>query len=190
MAHHTISSAYSRLVERLNRFPQGAPPSELLFKILKMLFSEKEAELVSLLPIRPFSAKKASHAWKVDLASAQKVLDELAARAILLDMEDRNGESVYVLPPPMAGFFEFSLMRVRGDLDQKVLSELFYEYLNVEEDFIKALFTRGETQLGRTFVHEPALSYDNALHVLDYERASRGHQDCLAQGDQPLLLPS
>ena len=172
MAHHTINSAYSRLVERLNRFPQGAPPSELLFKILKMLFSEKEAELVSHLPIRPFGAKTASRAWKVDLASARKVLEELAARAILLDVEDRDGESIYMLPPPMAGFFEFSLMRVREDLDQKVLSELFYEYLNVEEDFIKALFTRGETQLGRTFVHEPALSYDNALYVLDYERAT------------------
>jgi ferredoxin len=72
----------------------------------------------------------------------------------------------------MAGFFEFSMMRVRGDIDQKVLSELFYQYLNVEEDFIKALFTEGETRLGRAFVHEPALSAENALHVLDYERAS------------------
>ncbi|MBC8442157.1 MAG: hypothetical protein H8D87_21025 [Deltaproteobacteria bacterium] len=41
-----------------------------------------------------------------------------------------------VLPPPMAGFFEFSMMRVRHDIDQKVLGELFYQYLNVEEDFI------------------------------------------------------
>lgn len=172
MAHHTITSVYGRLVERLNRFPQGAPPSELLFKILKMLFSEREAELVSLLPIRPFSAKQAARAWKMDLAGARKVLERLAGRAILLDMEDREGESLYVLPPPMAGFFEFSLMRVREDLDQRVLSELFYQYLNVEEDFIKALFTHGETQLGRTFVHEPALSRENALHVLDYERAS------------------
>ena len=72
----------------------------------------------------------------------------------------------------MAGFFEFSLMRVRGDIDQKLLSELFYQYLNVEEDFIRALFTDGETQLGRTFVHEPALPAQPALHVLDYERAS------------------
>ncbi len=171
MAHHTINSAYSRLVERLNRFPQGAPPSDLLFRILKMLFSDGEAELVSLLPIRPFTARKASQAWKVDLASAQKTLDILASRAILLDME-QDRETLYVLPPPMAGFFEFSLMRVRHDLDQKVLSELFYQYLNVEEDFIKALFTRGETQLGRAFVHEPALSPENALQVLDYERAS------------------
>ena len=58
----------------------------------------------------------------------------------------------------MAGFFEFSMMRVRDDIDQKLLAELFYQYLNVEEDFIRDLFTSGETQLGRAFVHEPALA--------------------------------
>jgi len=171
MAHNTIKSGYSGLAERLNRFPQGAPPSGLLFKILKMLFSEKEARLVSLIPIKPFTAEKASRIWKMDIASTQRVLDELAGRAILVDIE-QNGESVYSMPPPMSGFFEFSLMRVRDDIDQKVLSELFYEYLNVEEDFIRELFTVGHTQLGRTFVHEYALSKENALHVLDYERAT------------------
>jgi len=171
MAHKTLKSSYSSLADRLNRYPQGAPPSALLFKILAMLFSEKEARFVSLLPIKPFTAQKASELWKVNLSSAQKMLDNLASRSILVDIE-QNGESVYALPPPMAGFFEFSLMRVRHDIDQKVLSELFYEYMNVEEDFIKDLFTRGETQLGRTFINEPALSHENALHVLDYERAS------------------
>ena len=171
MAHKTIRSSYSRLAERLNRFPQGAPPSKLLFKILEMLFSEKEAELVALLPIKPFSAKQASRNWKMDLAGARKILDELAGRTVLLDFE-QDGETVYALPPPMAGFFEFSLMRVRGDIDQKALSALFYEYMNVEEEFIKELFTRGETQLGRTFVHEPVLTNVNALHVLEYERAT------------------
>ena len=41
MAHHTIKQGYSRLAERLNRFPQGAPPSELLFDILKILVHGK-----------------------------------------------------------------------------------------------------------------------------------------------------
>ena len=171
MAHHTIKSGYSQLIDRLDRFPQGAPPSKLLNQILKMLFSEKEAELVSLLPIKPFTVEKAGRIWKMDMPSAQNVLNELAGRAILVDIE-QNGKSVYTLPPPMAGFFEFSLMRVRDDIDQKLLSELFYQYLNVEEDFIRELFTRGETQLGRVFVHEPVLSNENALHVLDYERAT------------------
>jgi len=171
MAHHTLKSSYSKLVDRLNKYPQGAPPSELLNNILAMLFSEKEAGLVALLPIKPFSAEDAGGIWKMDQAETQNILDTLCSRGILVDI-DYNGKSVYALPPPMAGFFEFSLMRVRKDIDQKVLSELFYQYLNEEEDFIKALFTEGETQLGRTFVHEPVLSNDNALHVLDYERAS------------------
>jgi len=171
MAHQTLKTSYSNLVDRLNRFPQGAPPSELLNKILKVLFSDREAQLVSLLPIKPFTAEKASRIWKLDLTSTRKILDTLAGRALLVDIE-QNGIQEYVLPPPMAGFFEFSMMRIRQDIDQKALGELFYQYLNVEEDFIRELFTRGETQLGRVFVNEPLLSTENALHVLDYERAS------------------
>jgi ferredoxin len=172
MSHHTLKSGYSELVDRLNRFPQGAPPSESLYKILAMLFSEKEAELVALLPIKPFKADQAAKCWHMDVPAACKVLDELAGRAILLDVE-QNGEMIYTLPPPMAGFFEFSLMRLRTDIDQKVLSELFHQYLNVEEDFIRGLFLGGETRPGRIFVQEAMLSADNALHVLDYERASQ-----------------
>ncbi|MCX5853640.1 MAG: 4Fe-4S binding protein [Deltaproteobacteria bacterium] len=171
MAHHTLKSGYAELTERLNRFPQGVTPSGLLQNILSILFTEREAALVSLLPIKPFTAEKAAALWKIPLADARKTLDRLADKALLLDIEEAE-EMQYVLPPPMAGFFEFSLMRIRDDINQKALSELFYEYMNVEEDFIKSLFTDGETQLGRVFVHEPALTPENALHVLDYERAS------------------
>jgi ferredoxin len=171
MAHHHSRSIYDRLTERLNRLPQGAPPSESLFRILKILFSEREAELVSTLPVKPFTVAKAAAIWKVNEAEARATLEELASRALLVDWEGERGTE-YVLPPPMAGFFEFSLMRVRTDLDQKALAELFYQYLNVEEEFVAALFAGGETQLGRTFVHEPALTEEHALHVLDFERAS------------------
>jgi ferredoxin len=77
---------------------------------------------------------------------------------------------------------------VRDDVDQKLLSELLYQYITVEDEFILNLFTHGQTQLGRVFVNEPALAdgaarvasasaptspgRDGGLHVLDYERAS------------------
>ena len=171
MAHEVMKSGFTALVDRLNRFPQGAPPSETLFKILNVLFDEEEARLVALLPIKPFTARQAAHIWNTGIKEAQNILDGLADRAILVDSE-HEGEVSYTLPPPMAGFFEFSMMRLRGDVDQKVLGELFYQYMNVEEDFIKCLFTHGETQLGRTFVNEPALPSESNLQVLDYERAS------------------
>ena len=83
--------------------------------------------------------------WNKSISETEQILNELASRALLVDIE-KNGTTVYALPPPMAGFFEFSLMRIRDDIDQKALSELFYQYLNVEEDFVRELFTRGETQ--------------------------------------------
>jgi formate hydrogenlyase subunit 6/NADH:ubiquinone oxidoreductase subunit I len=171
MAHLTTRSAYKNLVDRINQLPQGAPPSELLYKILEMLFTEKEAGFVASLPIKPFTAVEAAYLTKESISETRKILDELSSKGILLDVE-QNGQSIYSLPPPMAGFFEFSMMRIRTDIDQKVLAELFYQYLNVEEDFIKQLFTGGITQPGRTFVNETALSEANKLEVLDYEKAS------------------
>ncbi len=172
MAHnHTHGSPYSRLNERLNRFPQGAPASKLLFDILKILMTEKEAGLMAQLPIKPFRAEQAAEIWNMPESEARKVLDELADRAILVDIE-QQGEQIYAVPPPMAGFFEFSLMRIRDDIDQKALSELFHQYITVEEDFMRDLVCGGETQMGRIFPQEPQIPDQYALHVLDYERAT------------------
>ena len=170
MTHHTSKTAYRQLVARLNAFPQGAPPSDLLYRILSLLFTEREAALAGRLPLRPVTDAAAARLWKMGEPEARRELDNLAAKGVLLDLE-REGEMVYLLPPPMAGFFEFSLMRVRGDIDQKVLSELFYQYLNVEQDFIRELLAADETAIGRFFVNEQAVEEYGSV-VLEYERAS------------------
>jgi ferredoxin len=171
MSHHTAKDGYHQLLHRLNKFPQGAPPSDLLFKIFSILFKEEEAALLAQLPLRPFPAQKAARVWKTDETSARNRLEAFASRGILLDLE-RDGRTLFILPPPMAGFFEFSLMRINPDIDQKELGKLFYQYINVEEDFVRKLFARGGTSLGRILVHEPAIPAAEVSQVLDYERAS------------------
>jgi len=171
MGHLTSRDAYKNLEDRINWFTQGAPPSETLTKILNLLFTEKEAKWVAMLPIRPFSLKKAAQIWGTTEGKAEKLLDHLCEKGLLVDSY-HNGVRQFVLPPPMIGFFEFALMRTRGDIDQKYLSELFYQYLNVEEDFIKNLFLGMETKLARVFVQEPVLLTEKANHILDYERAT------------------
>jgi ferredoxin len=176
-----VKSGYHGLIERLNKYPQGAPPSELLMAILSHLFSEKEARLVSLLPLKVFTAEKAARAWKMNITEARKALNGLCSKALLVDIRQK-GRTVYCLPPPMAGFFEFSLMRLRSDIDQKALSELLYQYINVEEDFAAALFAQGNTQLGRVFVQESQIESLQSLTVLDYERASHAIATASALG--------
>ena len=171
MGHLTSRDAYRNLEDRINWFTQGAPQSETLTKILKVFFTEKEADLAAMLPIRPFTAKKAAGIWGVTEATAEKTLDHLCEKGLMVDSL-YEGTRQFVLPPPMIGFFEFALMRTRGDIDQRYLSELFHQYINVEEDFIKALFFGMETKLGRAFVQEPVLVTEKTNHILDYERAT------------------
>ena len=172
MSHHTAKEAYEKFQQRLNRFPQGAPPSETLYKILAVLVNEQEAALMAALPIRPFTAKRAAKALHMTEPEARKALDTLCGRAMLLDVVKEGEETRYMMPPPMAGFLEVALMRLRTDIDQKLLSELYHQYLNVEEDFMRDLFFGVETRMGRVFVQEPAVPEDQAIHVLDYERAT------------------
>ncbi|PKM85038.1 MAG: (Fe-S)-binding protein [Firmicutes bacterium HGW-Firmicutes-11] len=171
MGHITSKDAYKNLEERINWFTQGAPPTESLYRILQVLFTEQEAKLVALLPVRPFTAKKAAKIWNTSEGKAEALLENLCQKALLVD-SFYHGARQFVMPPPMAGFIEFALMRTRGDIDQKFLSELYYQYMNVEEDFVKDLFFATETHLGRVYVQEPILTNENTIHILDYERAS------------------
>lgn len=171
MSHIVGKEAYKSLEERLNQFPQGAASSETLYKILSLLFSPEEAKMAALLPVRPFNIKRAAKVWNLSEYQTELQLEKLCSKGVLLDLTE-NGTKTYFLPPPMVGFFEFSMMRTRGDLDQKLLSQLYHQYLNVEEDFIKDLFFSTETKFGRAFVQEGVLTHENAIHVLDFERTS------------------
>jgi len=167
---HITSKSYQDLQKRLDKAPQGAPESDTLYKILEILFTEKEAELVSKLPINYFSAKKASKIWKMSIVEAKKILNELADKGLFFDIE-KGDDNVYMLAPTMAGFFEFSIMRTDGRFDRKILSELFHQYMNVEDRFMNEVFTLYPA-ITRTLVHEDMLSEKAQQVILDYEKAS------------------
>lgn len=170
MAHLTGRTGYKQLIDRYNKFPQGAPESESLYAILQIMFTQEEASLVSLLPIKPFNVKDAAGIWKKTESEASGILNALVERALLLDMNDKH-EQKYVMPPPMIGFFEFALMRTGGHFDQKVLSELFHQYLETEEDFMRKLLSL-KTPVGRILVNEQSVQPADEAYVLDYERAT------------------
>ncbi len=165
-----IANAYLDLQKRLDKVPQKAPASESLFQILEILFSEEEALLVSKLPIMFFTVEEAAKIWKKDVENARPILNELADKGLLLDLEN-DGKQFFQLAPPMAGFFEFSLMRTDGKFNRKVLSELYYQYLNTEDQFVPLLFSL-EPPIDRVFVHENTIQEKDQTVVLDYERAS------------------
>ncbi|MBC8501091.1 MAG: 4Fe-4S binding protein [Nanoarchaeota archaeon] len=167
---HVTSKSYHQLQQRLDKSPQGAPASEALFKILETLFTEEEAKLVSKLPIKAVTAKKTAQRWKKKESEAKKILDILADKGLMLDMFDGKKQT-YILAPTMAGFFEFSLMRTDGRFDRKVLSELYYTYINEEDRFLKEVLAI-DPAIARVLVNEEAIQPKYMAEVLDYERAT------------------
>ena len=125
MGHLTSRDAYKNLEDRLNWFTQGAPSSETLTKILSVLFTEKEAKWVSKLPIRPFTLKKAAQLWGTSEAKAEKLLDHLCEKGLLVDSYDR-GVRKFVLPPPMLRVFPDAYKRrYRPEIPERTLLSIY-----------------------------------------------------------------
>jgi ferredoxin len=166
-----ISNSYLDLHKRLEKFPQTVPASDALFQILEILFTEEEATLVSKLPIKQFDIPLAAKFWKQSESETEVILNKLADKGLLLDFVEEN-KRFFLLAPPMAGFFEFSLMRTDGKFDRKVLSEFYHQYINTEDEFVSMLFGL-KTPIDRVFVHEDTLQNHDQSIILDYERASQ-----------------
>jgi hypothetical protein len=62
MGHITSRNHYENLVAKLNRFPQGAPPSETLYKLLSVLSARKKLSLSLYCPFRHLPLKSPQNA--------------------------------------------------------------------------------------------------------------------------------
>ena len=155
----------------MDRSIPGIYDSNTLYELLKILFTDEEARLSSLMPLTYFSLGDISKIWDKAEEESEAILQNLAGKGLVCFTED-DGKTVYLLAPPVLGFFEFSLMRLDGKFDRKRLSELYYQYINIEEGFIKQ-FSNINPPMTRAFVQEDAIK-DIESEVLSYERATEG----------------
>jgi NAD-dependent dihydropyrimidine dehydrogenase PreA subunit len=172
---------YRQLQQRLDRMPTGAPDTDALRRILRLLFSPEEAELAAHLPSLVSVSALARQLGR-DEDDLQATLTTMAERGLVVDLE-RHGERWVALAPVVIGFFEFTFMRVRDDAPMEELAHLFDDYLftDPEHTFAHAVF-RGSVQIGRSMVCEEALPDALPTEVLDWERATRvvGDADTVA----------
>ncbi len=170
MGHIATRNAYKRLRERLDRFPVGAPGETTIYEILKLLYTPEEAELGAQLPLRLSTLGSLSRKLGRSQDELKTRLDAMAAKGIVLDLHI-GGKTRYMLTPTIVGFFEFSMMRVRDDLDQPKLAELYHRYMIDEPDFAGQFNPDTKISPFRTMVHEDVIPEDYT-EVLDWERAT------------------
>jgi len=140
-------------------------------EILEILYSPEEAELASRLPVMPTGLDGIAKRLNLAPQALKPRLDALCDRGVVLDLvHPETGDTKYVLAPPMAGFFEFSMMRAKDSIPKKRMAEALDAYIHGDDTFVREVFGE-ETVIGRALVHESGLD-DEVPEVLDYERAT------------------
>ena len=172
--------AYSKLREKLDSHPAGAPDRPEILEILRMLFTPKEAEMAVHLG---FAMKPADEiAQKAGLPADEVVrLGEGLADKGLVLARDRDGKKSYGLLPLMPGIFEFPFMKTKYlDLDFDKLAELWQRYY---ESGWGHKFHGGKTSMSRIIPVRKAISSRST--VLPYEEVSNyiNMAECVAVGN-------
>ena len=160
---------YKALAGRLDKNPIGAPLNETLLAILKIMFTEKEAEIGGKFPAGFSTADKLAHFLGLSREEIVAHLEEMASKGLVIDVP-RGTETFYLLSPLVVGFFEYTFMRTDDRLPLKELAELFERYHHepgVAEEFFGA-----ETKIFRTWAYESLHPVEVRTEVLDYEKAS------------------
>ena len=174
---------YSDLVSRLQAGPVGLPePKDEKARagwqeILEIMYSPEDAALASRLPIRPATLRQIADRVGGTAEELRPRLEAMAERGLVMDIVDpRTGEALYLLAPPVVGFFEFSMMRAHDAIPKKRMAEALDAYTHGDETFAREVFGY-ETVIGRAMVHETAIPDSVESEVLDYERATAAVKD-------------
>lgn len=154
MGHlHATKDTWLALQRRADKTQSGLPATPELQAILQHLFTEQEAEIAARLPIIPRPLSKIARRFDMRVETLRSRLDHMADKGLVFDFPHPTRGTFYMLAPPIIGFFEFSMMRVRADIDQKKVAGLLSAYLYDRPEFL-AEITRSRTPIGRALVQE------------------------------------
>src|SRR5512146_2970465 len=174
-----LKEEYRQLADRLDRGAVGLPEPEDprawegWREILEILFTPEDAALAARLPLRPMSLDGLSKRLGIPAAELGQRLDAMCDRGVVLDIVDpATSKKAYLLAPPVVGFCEFSLMRAKDSIPKKRMAEALDAYMRGVRAFAREVFDH-DTVIGRTLVHETAISDGPLPAVLDWERATQ-----------------
>jgi len=160
---------YRALAERLSKNPVGVSVNDTLMNILHRLYTESEAQVAGNFPMTPVTLERIATITGIKENKLKEILDSMAGKGLVLDIPRRN-TVYYMLAPMVVGFFEYTFMRTREEVNMKELAELFEAYF--QDPGAMAELSGGDTKIFRTLVYENLISAAVETEVLSYERAS------------------
>lgn len=159
--------AYEALAQRLSRFPVGVVINDTLMEILKLLYTEGEAQVGSKFPIKPRPLAEIADLAGLREKEATAVLEGMAEKGLVVDIP-RKDTTYYMLSPVVVGFFEYSMMRADG-ANVRELSHLYEDYFK-DKAVMEEIFGT-DTAMFRALIYEQYIPELVSTEVLDFEKA-------------------
>lgn len=171
MGHLTPKNVYRKLGSKIDKLKVRAPWNEALYKILKELYTEIEADVVVKMPYGLSTIERIATLTGYPINHLTKILESLAEKGLVVDLY-HAGESYYFPSPLIDGFGDYTMMRTKGKLDTKLWAELFHSYWTGSDAFHKANFSAGQKAVDfRALPHTGAVAEEDAVEILPYEKA-------------------
>jgi NAD-dependent dihydropyrimidine dehydrogenase PreA subunit len=153
---------YERLAQHLDKLPGGFPPSGsgVELRLLKRLFTPKEAKLAVQLTLDREEAKVIADRAGLDISEAERRLRKMARKGLIFSIESEGAPALYKAVPWVVGIYEFQVKNLDGG---------FVQDLN---EYIR---TRGKTSRPQPIPQIRTIpiirSMEPRLEALPYEQA-------------------
>jgi len=171
MGHLAAKDVYRDLGRAIDGLNTRAPWNEALRAILRELYSEEEADLVSRMPTGLATLHRVAEVTGIPEQRLAELLDGLAAKGLVMDFGTVDGFR-YTISPFIVGVFEYTMMRTDGGVDFPRMARLFREYVAADGSFFEANAGSGErVSVMRTIPHVDAITEAPHVEVLDHEKA-------------------
>lgn len=181
---------YRDLQSHLDKYPIGFPPTEsgVEIKLLKLLFTPKEAEIATKLKIIPKSIRPIFRRSKKIIDSKdelKELLDNMAKKGAIYGK--KKGKKIYYRNAMLIiGIYEFQVTRIT-----KEFMEVMHQY--IAEIFAKELLQTKIHQL-RIIPIEKSISqkskvytYDNVINLIKNVKGEIGVAECVCRLGHDLL---
>ncbi|UZP68027.1 4Fe-4S dicluster domain-containing protein [Desulfovibrio mangrovi] len=172
MGHIAAKDVYRKLGEKIDQTSVRTPWTPAFRDLLCSLYTPEDAELIIRMPYRPSTLERVSQITGLPAASLRPRLESLCSKGLVCDIWE-NEQYLYMISPFVIGFFEFTMMRTKGELSPKLWAELFQRYMFGDRDFLDANFGDGQIiSVMRALPYEETVADTDHVEILDYEKAS------------------
>lgn len=187
---------YRELQKHLDGMPVGFPPTEsgVELKVLKHLFTPKEAEIAIKLSFMPDPLKKIYRKVKktgISIDDLEKKLDFMVEKGLLNygKRVNENGEEVkyYANAALVIGMFEFQLNRLTKEFIRDV--KQYFEETFFEKEFnITGIPQLRTIPIEQSIPHEQNIaSYDDLRYIIENCEGSIGVAECICRQGKDLV---